>query len=123
MREISTDKSDEDNVELKRCKDPTYSTSEIYELRISLFDHDKQEECLLFVCNFNMTLVARGMQVMYVNVRYLCTIVCGVALRNFDLFSVDVENIDTPLNFDDLFKGLSWYLPHVNSLFKKRAMS
>ena len=116
MREISTDKSDEYNVKLKWCKYPTYSTSEIYELRISLFDHDKQEEYLLFIYNFNMTLVSRGMQVMYVNVRYLCTIVCGVALRNFDLFSVDVENIDTPLNLDDLYIELSWYLPHVNSL-------
>ena len=86
-----------------------------------MFGHDKQEEYQLFVCNSNMTLVARGVQVIYVNVHYLCTIVCGVALRNFDLLSVDVENIDTPLNLDDLFKGLSWYFPHVNSLKKKRA--
>ena len=43
--------------------------------------------------------------------RYLCTIVCGEALRQFDLLSDDVENADTSLTVDDLLKGLAWYPP------------
>ena len=51
---------------------------------MSLFDHGKPEEFLLFVHNFNMTLVATGMQETNAKVQYLCTIVCGEALCQFD---------------------------------------
>ena len=45
-------------IELRRY--PTSSTLGLYEFRISLFDNGYPEEFLLFVRNFNMTLVVTG---------------------------------------------------------------
>ena len=39
---------------------PTLSTSDLYEFKMSLFDNGDLEEFLLFVRNFNTTLVASG---------------------------------------------------------------
>ena len=44
-------------------------------------------------------------------VQYLCTLVHGEALRQFDLMSADVENTDNPLTVDYLLKGLVRYFP------------
>ena len=52
--------SDKDFVKLKRFRDPTYSTSDLYEFMISLFDNGEPEDLLLFVHNFNMTLAGTG---------------------------------------------------------------
>ena len=52
VQKISTGKSDGDYVKLKLCKDPMSSTSELYEFRMSLFDHCQLEEFLLFMRNF-----------------------------------------------------------------------
>ena len=38
------------------------STSELYEFKISLFDHGDPEEFIFFVRNFNGTPAATGMQ-------------------------------------------------------------
>ena len=62
---------------------------------MSLFDHDEPEEFLLFVCNFNMTLVETGKKETDSNIQYLCTIVRGEALLQFEFFSAYVE-IMTP---------------------------
>ena len=40
IKETSTSKSDVDYVKLNMRRDPTSSTSDIYEFRMSLFDHD-----------------------------------------------------------------------------------
>ena len=50
--ETSTGKSDGGYVKLNICRDLTSSTSDLYEFRMSLFDHDEPEEFLLFVQNF-----------------------------------------------------------------------
>ena len=71
-------------VNLKLCRDPTYNTSNLYEFRMSLFDNGHPEEFLLFVRNFNTTLAATGTLDMGANIQYLCTLVCGEALRQFD---------------------------------------
>ena len=55
-----------------------------------LFDHGDPEEFLLFVCNFNMTLVATGTLEMGAKIQYLRTLVRGEVLRQFDLLSADV---------------------------------
>ena len=51
---------DKDLVKLKLRRDPTSSTSDLYEFKISLFDNGEPEEFFLFVRNFNMSLVASG---------------------------------------------------------------
>ena len=53
-------KSDKYFVKLKLCRDPTSSTSDLYEFKMYLFENGNPEEFLLFVCNFNMTLVMTG---------------------------------------------------------------
>ena len=61
FKETPTVKSYGYYFKLKLCRDPTSSTSYIYEFIMSLFDHVKPEEFLLFVRNFQMTLADIGM--------------------------------------------------------------
>ena len=48
-KETSNGKSYEYYVKLKLSRDPTYSMSELYELRMFLFENGMPEEFLLFV--------------------------------------------------------------------------
>ena len=84
-------------------------TLDLYEFRLYLIDHDKLEEFLLFVRNFEMNLAAMETLVTEVKVHYFCTLVRGEALRQFDLLSTDVENTDTSLIVDYLLKSSVWY--------------
>ena len=81
---------------------------------MSLFDHGEPEELLLFVRNFQMNLADMGTLETEVKFWYLCMLVRGEALRQFDLLSADVENIDTFLIMNDLLKGLVCYFPPLN---------
>ena len=49
VKETSTGKSDRDYVKLKLHRDPKYSTSDLYEFRMSLFDHGEPEEFLFLL--------------------------------------------------------------------------
>ena len=51
-------------------------------------------------------------------IQYLCTLVCGEALRHFDSFSDDVERTET-LTAENIIKGLALYFPPINLLLKK----
>ena len=51
-------------------------------------------------------------------IQYLCTLVCGEALRHFDSFSDDVERTES-LTAENIIKGLALYSPPINLLFKK----
>ena len=62
----------------------------------------------MFVCNFNMTLGATGKLDMDAKIQYLCTLVHGEALHQFDLFSTDVDNTET-LNVNYYITGLGLY--------------
>ena len=84
IKEISTGKSDGDYVKLNLGIDPTSSTSDLYEFRVSSFDHDRSEEFLLFFQNFKMNLVATETLETDATVQYICTFVYGEALRQFD---------------------------------------
>ena len=86
---------------------------------MSLLDNSDLEEFLLFACNFNKTLAAAGMLEAGAKYQYLCTIVCGEALRQFDSLSADVEGTET-LNVDYIIRGLAQYFPPVNSLSKQK---
>ena len=60
-------------MKLKLRIDPTSSTSDLYEFKISLFYNSEMEEFLLFVRNFNMTLAASGTLEADAKFQYLCT--------------------------------------------------
>ena len=55
-----------------------------------LFDHGDSEEVLLFIRNFKINLSVTCMMDMDAKIQYLCMLVRGEALRQFDLLSVDV---------------------------------
>ena len=109
VKEMSTGKSNEDYVKLKLHRYPTSNTSDLYEFRISLFDHGDPEKFLLFIRNLKMTLEATGTLKTDVKVQYLRTIVHRETLRQFDFLSSDVENTDISLIVDYLLKYLAWY--------------
>ena len=119
VKETSTGKSDRDYVKLKMRIDPTSGTSYLYGFRMSLFDHGGPEELLLFVKIFQITLSATVMLETDVGVQYICTLVRGKSLRQFDLLSSGVKNIETPLDVDSLLKSLAWYFSPANSIAKQ----
>ena len=98
-------KSDKFFVKLKLHRDTTSGTSDLYEFRMSLFDNGELEEFLLFVRKFNMNILASGTLETGTKVQYFCTLFCGDALHQFDLFSVDVESTE-PLTVKYIIKGL-----------------
>ena len=57
------------------------STLDLYEFRMSLFDHSKLKGFILFVQNFQTTHEATGTLETKAKVQYLCTLVRGEALR------------------------------------------
>ena len=97
------DKSDKDFVKLKLRRYPESDQSDLYELKISLFNNGDPEEFFLIVCNFNMTLDEKGTLETTVNVQYLLTLVHGEVLRQFDSLSADVEAAN-PLTVEDIFR-------------------
>ena len=86
---------------------------------MSLFGNGNLEEFLLFVRNFNMNLAASGTLEAGVKYQYLLTLVCGKALRQFDLLSTDIEGTHT-LNIDYIIKVLAHYFYPVNFLSKQK---
>ena len=114
VKETSTGKPYWDYVKLNLRRYPTSSTLDPYEFRMSLFDYGKPEEFLLLVQNFQMNRASTGMLETEAKIQYLCTLVHGDALRQFDLLSADVKNTETPLDVNYIIKGLVWYSPPVN---------
>ena len=66
------EKSDKDCVKIKFHRYPTSKKSDLYKIKLALFDDGKPEEFLLFIRNFNMTLEASGMLVYITNIQYFC---------------------------------------------------
>ena len=96
IKETYHGKSDGKYVKLKLYRDPSSSTSDLYEFIMSLFDHDKPEEFLFIVRNFKMTLATTVTLETDAKVQYLHTLVRGGALRQFDLLSSDMEIRTSP---------------------------
>ena len=71
-------------------RDPTSEKSDLYRLKMTLFDNGDPEEFLLFIKNFNMTIEASGMLVARVKIQYFRTLVLGEALYQFDTLSSEV---------------------------------
>ena len=74
---------------------------------------------ILFAHNFNTTLAALGMMATDAKVQYICTLVRGEALLQFDLLSTDVEGKE-PLTVEYIIKGLVVYSPPVNFPSKQK---
>ena len=85
-------------------------TLDLYEFKMSLFYNVKLEEFLLFFHNFNVTPVASGTLEAGAKYQYLCTLVHGEALYQFDSLSADVEGTET-LNVDYIIRGYSVTFP------------
>ena len=60
IKETFNGKSEKDFVKLKLRRYPMFSTSDLYRFNMSLYDHVKPEEFLLFMRNFNMNIAAIG---------------------------------------------------------------
>ena len=99
------DKPDKDFVNIKFLRYQTSENSDLYEFKMVLFDNDEPEEFLLFIRNFNMTLEAAVTLHTAANIQYICMLVSGEALRQFDTLSADVES-GTPLKSQDIILGL-----------------
>ena len=100
-------------------RDHTYSTSDLYEFKMYLFDHGNPEQFLLFIRKFDKNLAETGTLDMDTNIKYLLTLVRGEALRHFDLLSADVEDTET-INVDYYIKRLVLYFFPVNLLSKQK---
>ena len=70
---------------------------------MALFYNCDQED-FLFANNFKITLKASGTLQDAAKIQYLCKLVHGEALRQFDMLSADFESI-TPLELEAMF----WY--------------
>ena len=110
IKEKHYGKSDKDFVKLKIHRYPASSMSDLYEFKTSLCDNGKLEEFLLFVRNSNTDLATSVILEADAKFKYLHTLVCGEALRQFDLLSDDVESTET-LNVDYIIRGLAQYNP------------
>ena len=56
--------------------------------------------------NLNTTLAASGMLDIGAKIQYLCTLIHGEPLRQFESLSADVESMDT-LNVEFIIEGLA----------------
>ena len=84
---------------------PMFSTSDLYEFRMSFF-HGNPDEFMVFVRNSNMNLAATGILDMDAKIQYLRTLVRGEVLRHFDSFPAGVKNTET-INVELIIKGLA----------------
>ena len=86
------DKLDKYFVNLKLGMHKMSDIQDLYDFNMALFDNGDPEEFFLFVCNLKMTLAASGMLTMGAKIQYLCTLVHGKALHQFEQLSADAES-------------------------------
>ena len=77
-------------VKIKLCRYPTSETSNLFEIIMDLFDHGKPKDFLLFMQNFRMALKAPGTLADNANLQYLCTLLHGELLCQFDTLCAHV---------------------------------
>ena len=75
---------------------------------MALFENGELGEFLLFVQNINMTFVESGTLETGIKIQYICTLVRGEALREFDSLSEDVEGLK-PLTMVTIILELTSY--------------
>ena len=84
------DKLDKYSVKIKLRRDPMSEKSDLYEFKMTMFDNGEPEEFLFFIQSLNMTIEAPGTLKAGSNIQYLCTLVNGEALHQFDTFYAEV---------------------------------
>ena len=77
IQETYDRKLDKYFIKLKLRRDHMSSTSDLYELKMSLFENGEPEEFLLFVRNSNMTLTESWTLEAGMIIQYLRTLVLG----------------------------------------------
>ena len=90
IKSMNDTKSDKYFVKIKLSRDTTSEKSDLYDLKTALFDNGDPEEFFLFICNFQIFLEASGTLTARKNIQYLCMILRGEALRQLDMFYVEV---------------------------------
>ena len=80
------DTSDKYFIKLDIRRDSISSSLVFYEFKMALFSYGKTEEFLLFVRNFKMTIAASGTLTSVTKIQYICTLVHGEALCQFESF-------------------------------------
>ena len=98
------DNSDKYFVKLELHRDLRSDKSDLYQLKIALFENGDTEDFLLFVRKPNTTIEASGMLGMAAKVPYICMLICGEAFRQFYLLSADVEGTN-PLTVETIILG------------------
>ena len=58
-------------VKIKLRRDPKSENSDLYKLKMALFDNGDSEEFLLFIRDFNMNIEASGTLMARTNIQYL----------------------------------------------------
>ena len=71
---------------------------------MALFDNGEPGFFLLFVCYFNMTLEALAILKAGTKIQYLCTMVRGEDLRQFDALYAEVDGA-TPVTLESIILG------------------
>ena len=84
--------------------------SDLYELKMDLFDNRDTEEFLLFIRNFKMTIEASGMLADGAKIQYICTLVRGKALCQIDTLSDELGSTNSE-HLKYIILGLGTYFP------------
>ena len=103
-------------------RDTTSEKSDFYDLKNDLFDTGDPEEFLLFTRNLQMTLEDLRTITANAKIKYLCTLLCGETLHQFDTLCDQVGSTTTT-HLNRIILGLGTYFFLVNALSRqKRAM-
>ena len=113
-------KAEKDRVKTELSRYPTSEKLYMYEFKIDFFDNGKPEDfLLLLVHNYNMSLNAPGTVSENPKLQYLCNLLHGEALCQFDTFCDQVESM-TMAHLNRVILGLGNYSPPVNLLSKQK---
>ena len=85
---------------------------------MTLFHKGDPEDFWLFVSNFNVNIEALGLLLPGTNMKFLCTLVRGEELRQFDTFSAEVEST-TPEYLMSIILGFGAHFFPVNAISKQ----
>ena len=86
---------------------------------MALFENSNPEELLLFVINFKTTIENLGILTASVKLQYLCTLLCGEALRQFDTFCNHLGSTNTA-HVSRIVLVVGKYSFPVNALSKQK---
>ena len=99
-------------------RNPSYSDSKTYELKIVMFEHVQPEELLALMHNCRRVVDGIGNTLVAVNINYLRTLLRGESLQEFDeLASQNIGTSNALLKF--VLEGLlGWFFP-IDALSKQ----